>query len=68
MFLGLAMMREVVFRPIGVVHSPFLLPQNIPIQSAAAKWVVGSVEFLQDYMEGLKDVEGIISRQKDIFS
>jgi len=54
------MMREVVFRPIGVVHSPFLLPQDIPIQSAAANWVVGSVEVFQAYMEGLKDVDRII--------
>jgi tRNA-Thr(GGU) m(6)t(6)A37 methyltransferase TsaA len=51
-------MKEVIYKPIGVVHSPFKLPQNVPIQSAAAKGVVGSVEVLQEYVEGLKDVEG----------
>jgi tRNA-Thr(GGU) m(6)t(6)A37 methyltransferase TsaA len=51
-------MKEVIYKPIGVVHSPFKLPQNVPIQSAAAKGVAGSVEVFQEYVEGLKDVEG----------
>ena len=33
------------------------MPQDVPIQSAAAKEVVGSVEVPQEYVEGLKDVE-----------
>jgi tRNA-Thr(GGU) m(6)t(6)A37 methyltransferase TsaA len=52
------MMNEVIYKPIGVVHSPFKLPQDVPIQSAAAKGVAGSVEVFQEYVEGLKDVEG----------
>jgi tRNA (adenine37-N6)-methyltransferase len=51
-------MKEVIYKPIGVVHSPFKMPQDVPIQSAAAKGVVGSVEVFQEYVEGLKDVEG----------
>jgi tRNA (adenine37-N6)-methyltransferase len=51
-------MKEVIYKPIGVVHSPFKMPQDVPIQSAAAKEVVGSVEVSQEYVEGLKDVEG----------
>ena len=51
-------MNEVVYKPIGVVHSPFKLPRDVPIQSAAAKDVMGSVEVAQEYVEGLTDVEG----------
>jgi tRNA (adenine37-N6)-methyltransferase len=51
-------MKEVIYKPIGVVHSPFKMPQDVPIQSAAAKGVVGSVEVFQEYVEGLTDVEG----------
>jgi len=51
-------MKEVIYKPIGVVHSPFNMPHDVPIQSAAAKEVVGSVEVYQEYVEGLKDVEG----------
>jgi len=51
-------MSEVVYRPIGVVHSPFRAPQDVPIQSAAAKEVNGYVEVAEEYVEGLRDVEG----------
>ena len=51
-------LKEVLYKPIGVIHSPFKLPQDVPIQSAAAKGVVGSVEVSQDYVKGLKDIEG----------
>ena len=51
-------MKEVVYRPIGVVHSPFNAPQDVPIQAAAAEGVKGSVEVAREYAEGLRDVEG----------
>jgi tRNA (adenine37-N6)-methyltransferase len=51
-------MNEIVYKPIGVIHSPFKVPLDVPIQSAAAKNVTGSVELLPEYMDGLTDVEG----------
>ena len=51
-------MSEVVYKPIGVVHSPFKMPQDVPIQSVAAEGVIGYVEVAQKYVEGLKDVDG----------
>ena len=51
-------MKEVVYEPIGVIHSPFEWAKDVPIQSAAAKGVEGSVEVFPEYVEGLKDVEG----------
>ena len=51
-------MSEVVYRPIGVVHSPFKEPQDVPIQSVAARGIMGHVEVAGEYVEGLRDVEG----------
>lgn len=51
-------MKDVVYRPIGVVHSPFKTPQDVPIQAAAAGGFKGSVEVAEKYAEGLRDVEG----------
>jgi tRNA-Thr(GGU) m(6)t(6)A37 methyltransferase TsaA len=50
-------MNEVRYKPIGVVHSPFKKPQNVPIQSVASKGIKGSIEIAREYVEGLKDLE-----------
>jgi tRNA-Thr(GGU) m(6)t(6)A37 methyltransferase TsaA len=54
----LSWLSEVVYVPIGVVHSPFKVAQDVPIQAAAARGVKGSVEVAEEYADGLKDVEG----------
>ena len=51
-------MSEVRYKPIGVVHSPFKKPQNVPIQAAISKGIKGTVEVVRRYVEGLKDLEG----------
>jgi tRNA-Thr(GGU) m(6)t(6)A37 methyltransferase TsaA len=51
-------MSEVVYKPIGVVYSPFKAPQDVPIQSVAAEGVTGIVEVAREYVEGLRDVDG----------
>jgi tRNA-Thr(GGU) m(6)t(6)A37 methyltransferase TsaA len=51
-------MGDVVYRPVGVVHSPFKEPYGTPIQSAAARDVVGVIEVFPQYAEGLRDIEG----------
>jgi len=51
-------MDELVYNPIGVVHSPFDKPQDVPIQSAAAKGVKGTIEVHPKYTKGLKDLDG----------
>jgi len=50
-------MKEVRYKPIGIVHSPFKKPQNVPIQSVASKGIKGSVEVAREYVKGLKDIE-----------
>lgn len=51
-------MSEVVYKPIGVIHSPFKMPQDVPIQSAAAEGVTGHIKVVKEYVEGLKDIDG----------
>ena len=51
-------METVIYRPIGLIHSPFRDPHNVPIQPAAAKGVEGRVEIRPELIDGLKDLEG----------
>ncbi len=51
-------MREIVYRPIGIIHSPFKMPKGTPLQSAWAIDIQGRVEIFSEYLEGLKDLIG----------
>jgi tRNA-Thr(GGU) m(6)t(6)A37 methyltransferase TsaA len=46
------------FSPIGIIHSPFAEPENMPIQPAAAAGVKGSIEVFKEFQDGLKDLDG----------
>jgi len=48
----------IVYRPIGVIHSPFLRPEGVPIQPRAAKGIQGWIEIHNDYSGGLLHLEG----------
>jgi len=45
-------------KPIGVIHTPFVKPEGMPIQPAGAAGVTGTVEVFEEYREGLKDLDG----------
>ncbi|MBW2624178.1 MAG: tRNA (N6-threonylcarbamoyladenosine(37)-N6)-methyltransferase TrmO [Deltaproteobacteria bacterium] len=49
---------KIEFTPIGIIHSPFQEPENMPIQPAGAKGVKGTVELFEDFLPGLKDLDG----------
>lgn len=49
---------EIVYKPIGVIRTPFKSPVGVPIQPSAGKGIKGLVEVFPEYMEGLKDLEG----------
>ncbi|MEW5759213.1 MAG: tRNA (N6-threonylcarbamoyladenosine(37)-N6)-methyltransferase TrmO [Candidatus Thermoplasmatota archaeon] len=43
--------------PIGIIHSPYKNKEEIPIQAYLSE-EVGEIEVFDDYVEGLKDIEG----------
>jgi tRNA-Thr(GGU) m(6)t(6)A37 methyltransferase TsaA len=51
-------MKEMKYKPIGIIHSPFKEPKGTPIQPAGAKGINGTVEIFPEYVEGLKDIGG----------
>ena len=51
-------MNKIVYKPIGIIHSPFKNPKGMPIQPTGAKGVAGTVEVFQEYCAGLKDIDG----------
>jgi tRNA-Thr(GGU) m(6)t(6)A37 methyltransferase TsaA len=48
----------IVYRAIGVVHTPFREPKGTPIQPPSAYGVEGTVELFSEYADGLKDLDG----------
>jgi len=48
----------ITYKPIGIIHSPFLETTGMPIQPSGAKGIKGTVELLPEYAEGLQDLEG----------
>ncbi len=51
-------MTTITYKPIGIVHSPFKEPKNVPIQATASKGTRGTIEVNPEYAEGLTDLEG----------
>ena len=47
-----------VANPIGVIHTPFIDLEGMPIQPTGAARVKGTVEVFEKYRPGLKDLEG----------
>jgi tRNA (adenine37-N6)-methyltransferase len=49
---------EIIYKPIGIIHSPFKEIDGMPIQPSGAKGVAGRVEVFQEYQKGLADLDG----------
>lgn len=49
--------KQVIFKPIGIVQSPFKNLKGIPIQSIMSE-IKGKIEVFPQYIKGLKDLEG----------
>ena len=49
---------KVEFTPIGIIHSPFMELEDMPIQPTGAAGAKGTVELLEAFHPGLKDLEG----------
>jgi tRNA-Thr(GGU) m(6)t(6)A37 methyltransferase TsaA len=52
------MMDKVVFQPVGIIHTPFTEPQGTPISTIAGRGIKGTVEIFNEFVDGLKDIEG----------
>ncbi|MGL1932689.1 MAG: tRNA (N6-threonylcarbamoyladenosine(37)-N6)-methyltransferase TrmO [Desulfotalea sp.] len=52
------MNENIVFQPIGWIHTPFENLVGMPIQPPGAKDVEGFIELREDLQEGLADLEG----------
>lgn len=51
-------MTEIIFRPVGLVHTSFKQAEGTPIQPILKSGYLGRVEVFHEYAEGLKDLEG----------
>ena len=51
-------MSDIIYQPIGIVHSPFKSPEGTPIQPVADKGNMAIIEVYPQYIEGLKDLDG----------
>jgi tRNA-Thr(GGU) m(6)t(6)A37 methyltransferase TsaA len=49
---------KIEFAPIGIIHSPFMEPEGVPIQPPGAAGIIGTVEVFEDFRSGLKDLDG----------
>ena len=49
---------DIVFKPIGIVHSPHAAPAGTPVQPAAARDITATVTVFPQFVGGLKDLDG----------
>jgi len=50
--------KEITYRPIGIIHSPFKTRVGTPIQPIGGIDVNAEVEIFAEYVEGLQDLMG----------
>lgn len=50
--------KEVIFKSIGIIHSPFKDRERMPIQTIGAQGVKGQIEIFPEFKDGLKDLDG----------
>lgn len=51
-------MNRFLFKPIGIIHSPYKDPAGTPIQPTASQGIHGQVEVFPQFKPGLKDLDG----------
>ena len=47
----------ITIHPIGIVHSPYKQPKDVPIQSRFNTAIQATIEIYPQYMQGLKDLD-----------
>jgi tRNA (Thr-GGU) A37 N-methylase len=49
---------KVCYRSIGIIHTPFKTLEGMPIQPTGALGVRGWIEIFDEFVPGLKDLDG----------
>ena len=49
---------DIIYHPIGIIHSPFKDLAGMPIQPASEFSAPGTVEIMPEFAPGLKDLDG----------
>jgi tRNA-Thr(GGU) m(6)t(6)A37 methyltransferase TsaA len=49
---------DIIYHPIGTIHSPFTNLAGMPIQPSGEASAAGTVEIFQEFSPGLRDLEG----------
>ena len=52
------MEQQIYYKPIGIIHTPFVEIEGVPIQPSAAKGIKGHVILNKNFMQGLADLDG----------
>jgi tRNA-Thr(GGU) m(6)t(6)A37 methyltransferase TsaA len=52
------MLEAIIYRPIGIIRTPYTAREQTPIQGCFAPESRGCVEVYPEYAEGLRDIEG----------
>ncbi|MEN8187696.1 MAG: TrmO family methyltransferase, partial [Bacteroidota bacterium] len=50
-------MEKIVINPIGVIHSPYKNPKNIPIQGRFKEEDIAYAEVKEEFQDGLMDLQ-----------
>jgi len=51
-------MKDIVFKPIGIIHTPFKDVKDVPRQAALSRDVEAVVDIFPELQEGVSDLEG----------
>lgn len=49
---------QIIYQPIGIIHSPFTSLHGMPIQPTAETAAPGTVELYPEFEEGMQDLDG----------
>ena len=49
---------QIIYKPIGIIYSPFKSIEGVPIQPAGANGIKGKVKVYKKYLNGLMNLEG----------
>ena len=49
---------QIIYKPIGIIYSPFKSIEGVPIQPAGADGIKGKIKVYKKYLNGLMNLEG----------